>query len=465
MSHATRRRRVPLVCATALLLAAVPAAGAQAAPRTLTSVTGALTAAKPLDVCGVQRAVRTADVGAAVAARARRGSKAFRGMLVLERCENGAWKLVRRLGRSSASFTAPTDGDYRVRIVGAKGSGISYLRSGVGEIIDVPFTDKVKLTNRTLTFCAPIDTGAGTPPDKAWPVRGHLTGPRAAIEGKDPAVTIYYHGLSYGEFFWRFRDVPGYDTSTELAKKGHVSLTVDRLGYGASSGISGNGVCYGIQADIAQQLSRSLRVGSYEIGTGRDPISFSRVGLVGHSAGAFIAELAEYSFPNAFDALGMLGYGDQTTSATTATTLGVSSLECLAGGSPQDADGPGRYAFFGATEADFRAAHLNAPTDPAVADAVAAKRAKDPCGDLLSIGPALLTNQLGASLVSGPVLLLAGADDVLFPPPVVELQQARMVNAKVTTKVLPGTGHGLTFGRTAPEVREILSGFLSENGL
>jgi len=467
MTDVTRRRRAVLAGAVlTAALAAVPTA-ASAAPLTLASLTGAA-AAKPVEICGVSQTTRAAAPGAALVARARRGGKAFRGVLVLERCENGRWVTVKRLGRRSASFQAPTDGDYRLRVLGAKGARLAYLRSGVGEIVDLPFRDVVKLTNRTLSPCAPITPGT-LPPDKGYSVRGHITGPRTALEAKDPAISIYYHGLSYGEFFWRFRDVPGYDTTTELAKAGHVSLTVDRLGYGASSGeLQGTGVCYGIQADIAKQLSISLRDGGYELGSPDalgDPVSFGRIGLVGHSAGAFIAEIAKYSFPNDFQALAMLGYGDATTSPTAVTAVGASNLACLAGGSKQDADGPGGYAFFGATEADFRAAHLNAPTDPAVADATAAKRAKDPCGDLVSIGPALLVNQLAASVVSGPVLLLAGQQDALFPPPAVDLQQARMVNAKVTAKTMPDTGHALTLGRTAPQVRETLSAFLKENGL
>lgn len=461
MSKVSRRRCATLACLTLAAGGAAPAA--QAAPKTLASLSGAA-AAKTVDICGTARSAGSASPGAAITARARRGGKAFRGILVLERCERGRWVAAKRLGRRSVSFQAPADGDYRLRILGAKGSRVAYLRSGAGEIVDLPFKQKVKLLNRTFSVCQP--TNAGTPPpDKAYTVSGHITGPRAALEAKDPAITIYYHGLSYGEFFWRFKDVPGYDTTTELAKAGHVSLTVDRLGYGDSSGLSGNGVCYGIQADIAKQLSLGLRQGGYDIDLpGADPVQFGRVALVGHSAGAFIAEIAKYSFPNDFQALGMLGYGDATTSPTAVGAVGLANVACLAGGSQQDADGPGGYAFFGATEADFRAAHLNAPTDPAVADAVAAKRAKDPCGDLISIGPALLVNQLGASLVSGPVLLLSGAQDVLFPPPAVDFQKARMINADVTAQTLPDTGHALLLGNSAPKVREILSGFLKENG-
>lgn len=463
MSEVSRRRGAAFACA-ALAASLVVPVGAQAAPKTLASVSGAASA-KTVDVCGAARSAGSAAPGASLTARARRAGKAFRGVLVLERCENGRWVAGKRLGRRSVTFQAPADGDYRLRVLGARGARVAYLRTGVGEIVDLPFKKKVNLTNRTFSFCQPTEAGP-PPPDKAYTVSGHLTGPRAALEAKDPAVTIYYHGLSYGEFFWRFKDVPGYDTTTELAKAGHVSLTVDRLGYGASSGeLAGTGVCYGIQADIAKQLSLALRQGGYDIDLhGADAVPFGKVALVGHSAGAFIAEIAKYSFPDDFEALGMLGYGDATTSPTAVGAVGIANLDCLAGGSQQDADGPGGYAFFGRTEADFRAAHLNAPTDPAVADAVAARRAKDPCGDLISIGPALLVNQLGASLVSGPVLLLSGAQDVLFPPPAVDFQQARMINADVTAQTLPDTGHALLLGNSAPKVREILSGFLKKNG-
>src|SRR5436190_17759305 len=93
------------------------------------------------------------------------------------------------------------------------------------DIVDVPVSFQVQNTNTSRDPCA----SDGNP----YVVRGHLTGPRAAIEGPAAAVTLYYQGFDSGEWMWRFRLVPGYDYSTEMAKLGQVSVTVDQVGYGA----------------------------------------------------------------------------------------------------------------------------------------------------------------------------------------------------------------------------------------
>lgn len=451
MSYAAHRLAVALSSVAAL---GVTHGSAQAAgPRAVTVLGGA--SATPVQICGATRLARVAAVGAAVTATVRRGGRTVRGNLLLERCDTGRWSAPKRLGRGPTRLAAPADGDYRIRIAGARPA---YLRTGVGEIVDVPFNVEVRNQNRTASPCPP-----GAPDGGSYPLRGHITAPRQALQGT-PSAALYYHGLSYGEFFWRFRAVPGYDTSRELARAGRISVTVDRLGYGASTGPAGSAICYGSQADIAKQLLDALKAGAYRT-EGLPPLRFGKVALVGHSAGAFIGEIAAYSFAG-IDALAMISYGDAGASPLAVTTAASASLTCAGGGEPQDADGPDGYAYFGATPEDFRAAHLNAPTDPAVADAATAMRTRDPCGDLQSVTAALAVDQVGAQLVSGPVLVLAGEQDALFPPPTVELQAARMRlgGATVTAVTLPGTGHGITLGRTAPEFRRALAGWLVENG-
>lgn len=452
--HVPRRIAVVLTTACALT-AAVPAADA-AVPRAVTTLSGA--PASSVEICGAVRSAAVVAVGDRMTASVRRSGWALRQMLVLERCQDGRWGKPLRLGRGPTTFAAPADGDFRVRTSGRAAARATYLRSGVGEIVDIPFRVDVRNQNRTLSPCPPR-----APDGATYPLRGHITAPRQALQGT-PSAALYYHGLSYAEFFWRFRAVPGYDTTRELARAGRVSVTVDRLGYGASTGPHGTAICYGSQADIAKQVVDALKAGGYAP-EGAPPTRFAKVALVGHSAGAFIGEIAAYSF-DGIDALAMLSYGDAGASPLAVSTAAVSSLTCATGGEQQDADGPAGYAYFGATAADFRAAHLNAPTDPAVADAATAMRTRDPCGDLLSIAPALAVDQLGAQLVSGPVLVLAGEQDALFPPPTVDVQAARMRlgGATVTARTLPGSGHAITLGRTAPAFRAALNDWLAENG-
>src|SRR4051812_14403122 len=95
-------------------------------------------------------------------------------------------------------------------------------------IVDVPVAFSVQNTDTPRSPC--LTDG------KEYVVRGHLTGPRAAIEGPAPrAVTLYYSGYDSGEWNWRFRLVPGHDYATRLAKPGHGSLPGDQTGFGAGA--------------------------------------------------------------------------------------------------------------------------------------------------------------------------------------------------------------------------------------
>src|SRR3954447_20086069 len=95
------------------------------------------------------------------------------------------------------------------------------------DIVDVPVSFQVQNTNTSRDPC-PSD-------GRSYVVRGHLTGPRAAVLGTGPrAVTFYYEGFDSGEWMWRFRLVPGYDYATEIALLGQSSATVDQVRYGPS---------------------------------------------------------------------------------------------------------------------------------------------------------------------------------------------------------------------------------------
>src|SRR3954471_12291137 len=111
----------------------------------------------------------------------------------------------------------------------------------VGPIADVPVAFRVQNTNTSQVPCQ--SDGA------SYVVRGHLTGPRSAR-----VVTLYYEGFESGEWNWRFRRVPGYDYAADMAERGHASVTLDQVGYGASGHPFGFATCFGAQADIAHQI-------------------------------------------------------------------------------------------------------------------------------------------------------------------------------------------------------------------
>src|SRR3954464_1209345 len=137
-----------------------------------------------------------------------------------------------------------------------QGASTVPARASSSDIVDVPVSFSVHNTDGSRDPC-PSD-------GKSYVVRGHLTGPRSAIEGPAPrAVTLYYEGFDSGEWNWRFRVVPGYDYAAEMAKLGETSVTVDQVGYGASGHPQGNDTCIGAQADIAHQIIEQLRGPAY----------------------------------------------------------------------------------------------------------------------------------------------------------------------------------------------------------
>ncbi|HYF26006.1 MAG TPA: alpha/beta hydrolase, partial [Baekduia sp.] len=256
----------------------------------------------------------------------------------------------------------------------------------------------------------------------------------------------------------------GYDYGLEQARDGHASVVVDRLGYPASAGPDGNAVCYGSQADVLDQVVDALRAGTYRAGDAAGP-GFRRVALAGHSAGGFIAEMTQYSFASA-DALAVLGYSDSFASPLVIQTLTAASARCVTAPDRAAGEGtPANYAYFGQTESDFRAGHVVDADERVVAEALV-KRPRDPCGDLLSIPPSFAANQPFVRTISSPVLLVLGRQDAFFPPPAGALQSGFGFSGSedVSYVELPGTGHGLTLGRTHDRFRAAMHAWLTARG-
>jgi hypothetical protein len=388
---------------------------------------------------------------------------------------NGAWAgpVAVRLGARRRALRAPLGtgesaiGDYRVRIVRRDGkrSRPAYLRVGVGEIVDTPVMFRVRNQNRSPIACL------GAPDDGTYTVHGTLVGPRARMldDGAvddDTAATLYYHGLSYADFFFRFKAVPGYDYGMEQARHGHVSIVVDRLGYPQSPGPpSGTDVCYSSQADIGDQIIGQLRAGGYFTGEGQGP-RFDRIAMAGHSAGGFITEMTQYLFGSA-DAIAVIGYNDTAPSPLVAQTLVAASVKCFtAPDRAQGASGPPGYARFGETDADFIAGHVH-DMDPAVLAVLLKVRTRDPCGDLVSIPASFAANQPLIRTIDEPVLLVAGKQDAFFPPPGASAQQLLgyvPTGPDVELEELENTGHAVTLGRTHAAFGVVMDRWLSKHG-
>ncbi|WP_320670107.1 alpha/beta hydrolase [Patulibacter defluvii] len=467
-----RRRTLLLAPLVAALSLPLSAASADAVPRL--RVDGGSSARAT--ACGTSTTVRRVATGGALrvtvpAARTGWSRAKRRGAaVVVERCRDGRWRPDRSLplarGGRPLEQALPTtgaaaDGDLRIRSRDRDGrlGRPAYVRVGVGEIVDLPISFRVVNRNRTAIPCLAAPDGRG------YVVHANLVAPRSVLDAGAPAVTLYLHGLGYsGELFFRFRDVPGYDYGMQQAQAGHASVILDRLGNPAHDELrDGNATCIPAQADMADQVIRALRDGRVD-GLPGAP-RFRRVLLAGHSLGGFITQITQYSF-NSADAIAVIGYTD-VPSVLALGTFANAALDCtLAPRKAHGGTGAPNYAPFGRTAADFASGHFH-DIDPAVAQAVLARRNLDACGDLMSALQSLVVDHLGTRLgISSPVLVISGANDALFPPPTNGLQALTgyLRSPDVSLVELPSTGHAVTLGRTHEAFRAAIDRWLRAHG-
>ena len=439
--------------ALASLALSAPAGAAQASGASSLRVTGG--ARKLVSVCGRRHHARVVTQGTAVSARvriARRGA-----VFAVDRCSGGRWTRISRgrLRRGRRLTRAlPTDavGDLRVRLRVRRRTRTAYLHI-TEDIVDVPVKFQVTNVNRSKLACS--SDGA------SYTVAGHLSAPRRALTGGG-AVALYLHEFSFGQFFWRFQ-VSGYDYAKALARAGHASVVVDRLGYDESSHPRGDAVCLGSQADVAHQIVSALRSGNYTTAEGR-PARFARVALGAHSVGGVVAEVEAYSFRDV-DALVLLAQADQDFTPEVLSVSFQAGLRCGTGGEPADPGGAPGYAYFSASPEGFR--HFSfATAEQRVADAATAMRNRDPCGDVQSLAAAVATNQANAPSIAVPVLLLYGTADPAYQQPQAGEDQRNLFSGSkdVTLRFFAGQAHALTLERAAPDVQSAAAEWLARRG-
>lgn len=273
-------------------------------------------------------------------------------------------------------------------------------------------------------------------------VRARLVGPRKVVLGqaRSGRINVLVHDAGTGAWFWNLRGNPAYDYATQLARKGETSLVLDRLGYDASPLADGTATCLGAQAHLLHQVVQHLYSGIYHYVAkpSKTPPHAAHVVVQGHGTGAAIAQLEAATYDDT-DGLVLMGWspapGSQAALSETARQLRVCN----------DSD----YAAYGADAAAFRKLlFVTAPA--AVQRAAAQRRNPTPCGDVTSLGSALLTTSLDASKVEVPVLVMAGAEDA-------RLRSGSTVDyansSGVTRRTVAGAGSALPLERSAAKTR------------
>jgi pimeloyl-ACP methyl ester carboxylesterase len=365
-------------------------------------------------------------------------------------------------GDSRAPSTARASTGVPTPAERAEAAKATAARMTAGDIVDVPVSFTVRNTNRSKTGCR---TGGGT-----HRVRGHLTAPASVLSGSKRAITLYQHGIASGEWYWRL-DVPGYHYAEELAKRGHASLTVDRLGYGASDRPDGLDTCIGAEADIAHQIVRQLRSGKYSLdaASATDPAAvkgtppaFDTVTLAGQSNGGQVVQIEAYSFGE-IDGLMIMDWSDRGLTPEANTRFFSALQTCMAGGQPsQKAGDPSGYAYYALGADQFRRGNFH-DTEERVVDAATPHQNRHPCGDMTSQLDAVFTDLEHVGSIKVPVLLVYGDDDARVTG---GAAHRRLFTGADTELVdIPGAGHYATMARSAPRTFDRIANWLDARGL
>ena len=302
-----------------------------------------------------------------------------------------------------------------------------------------------------------------------YTVKGHITGPASALAAaskkkkakKRPrGVTLYLHGLGLGEWFWNFQPVAGVNYALQQARAGHVSVTVDRVGYGLSGHPDGNQSCIGSQADVAHQLVQALKTGSYTVSVGKAR-KYRRVALAGHSAAGEISILEAYSYKDV-NALIVVGFSFSNLAAAN-IAFGNQRNVCQAGGIPPATVGAPNYALFGQTPAEFEQTMFHSATKAVRAAAIPLHN-PDPCGDNLSLTDAINQQRAGVGKIKVPAVVICGDSDFLYASFGCVAQAERFGSKDKRSITIKNAGHALPLEATAKTFRSKLGNWLSRRG-
>jgi pimeloyl-ACP methyl ester carboxylesterase len=325
-------------------------------------------------------------------------------------------------------------------------------RAADPSVVELPVSFSVKNANTSLDPC--FSDGAG------YTVKGHITAPQGALaDGRSRVITVYLYGYEGGEWNWHLKGVPGYDHATEMAKLGHVSLTIDELGYGASGRPQdGNLTCQGAEADVVHQIIQQLRSGKYALGSG-DGVAFTKVILAGHDIGGQVADIEAYSYSD-IDGLLIMTFADQgfTPWIIERSTIAANDW-CTTSPLDTESGQPTGYVHYVSAE-EWRTL-LFYDADPRVVDTTEALRNPNPCGIIRSTPLAMPSDKALDSRIQVPVLIVFGDKDTLvWDRAGQEQQQDNYGSPDKTTVFIKKAGHFVMFEKTAYLMRSAVSSWL-----
>jgi pimeloyl-ACP methyl ester carboxylesterase len=323
---------------------------------------------------------------------------------------------------------------------------------GSSDVVEIPISFKVKNTNNTDVTCTnPVDGGDYT-------VNGVVVGPKSAIAaGK--AATLYLHAVTWTHDYFDL-DIAGHNYAKSMAEKGHVSVLVDRLGYGNSGKPDGLATCFGSAADVAHQMVDSLKAGSYTT-TGK-AAKYSKVFISGSSVGGLISNIVAYTFKDV-DGVYNQSWGDFSAGPYAGYEAVDANERCYKGGDPRVGGGTTspHYATFAG---DSRNMFYFASAPQEVRDHVPPMQ-PDPCGEIENLPFAIGADMQHLGEINVPVLITFGDADPVFPMGSAEQMQYRYYGSpKVTNVNIPGASHYPILEANFPVMLDAADAWLNENG-
>ncbi|MGQ0623910.1 MAG: alpha/beta hydrolase [Sporichthyaceae bacterium] len=317
------------------------------------------------------------------------------------------------------------------------------------DVVEIPVSFKVTNTNTSLVPCSSDG--------KDYTVSGVIVGPRKAIKAGQ-AATLYLHAVTWGAYYFNL-DIPGHNYAKEMAKRGHVSVLVDRLGYGASGKPHGLETCFGSEADVAHQMVDQLKSGGYTIPGGTKKVaSYDKVFISGSSVGGLTAHIVAYSYGNV-DGVFNQSWGDFSAGPYTGAESFDVGSRCARGGDP------GAQVFYAQFAKKTRDTFYFNDATPKVRKAVPASN-PDPCGQIASIPAGINADVMHLGDIDVPVLVMFGTGEVVFPqPPSADQMAARYTGSpKVTKLLIDGASHYPIVEQGFPQMVAGASAWLKENG-
>ena len=248
------------------------------------------------------------------------------------------------------------------------------------------------------------------------------------------ALQVLVHGATYNHAYWDFATVNGenYSYARHMAAQRYAVLALDLPGAGESDKPAGDTLTLVDTALAIRQVTDAMRSGANPV-----EYAFDSIVLVGHSAGAIAATVAQANWHPA-DGLIVTGsrhlVGDVLNLPVTQVIVPqlFTLVEALK-----------NYPYF-PLPPEVRAGlfYYAAAADPDVIALDNATADLWTSGQLQSTFFAFLFPAIDQpDRVTGPVLIQLGTHDVLFPAALPEVERALWTSTSPEIQTLPGIGH------------------------